>query len=279
MYQPAPVLPNLLHKKPMSKAYNLSLKTGPTSCLRTYLSGATTFVIPMNPFSRKVWRCWNLGRWAILEQVIYFDRIPFEKEAKFYAWNFPLPEIVNFILTGNLDNRPKISLLNHSWIWKVNVCYCHDWSTKIRKLVWRSLSAFFTCNKICYAIYEFAYFLLRPKKGGVQPVSTAIFLANYMKALWDQDYRLNAGFCNTLSIIYLSSLIKIDSWIQVQSTLCGGAIPASRKRRQRGNTVSDETVMYGYWSSVIALYDTDPSSRQRGRPTGRTTKQLLLEKG
>jgi hypothetical protein len=28
------------------------------------------------------------------------------------------------------------------------------------------------------------------------------------------------------------------------------AVPASRKRRRRGNTVSDETVMYGYWSSV-----------------------------
>jgi hypothetical protein len=31
---------------------------------------------------------------------------------------------------------------------------------------------------------------------------------------------------------------------------CGGGSPASRKRRRRGNTVSDETVMYGYWSSV-----------------------------
>jgi hypothetical protein len=28
-------------------------------------------------------------------------------------------------------------------------------------------------------------------------------------------------------------------------------VPASRKRRRGGNTVSDETVMYGYWSSVI----------------------------
>jgi hypothetical protein len=27
----------------------------------------------------------------------------------------------------------------------------------------------------------------------------------------------------------------------------------SRKRRQKGNTVSDETVMYGYWSSVTGL--------------------------
>jgi hypothetical protein len=38
--------------------------------------------------------------------------------------------------------------------------------------------------------------------------------------------------------------------------VCGGGLeylhlsPASRKRRRRGNTVSDETVMYGYWSSV-----------------------------
>jgi hypothetical protein len=28
------------------------------------------------------------------------------------------------------------------------------------------------------------------------------------------------------------------------------AVPASLMRRRRGNTVSDETVMYGYWSSV-----------------------------
>jgi hypothetical protein len=40
---------------------------------------------------------------------------------------------------------------------------------------------------------------------------------------------------------------------------CGGGLeyllrcPASRKRRQKGNTVSDETVMYGYWSSVTGL--------------------------
>jgi hypothetical protein len=40
------------------------------------------------------------------------------------------------------------------------------------------------------------------------------------------------------------------------SSPCGGRLeylhrsPASRKRRRRGNTVSDETVMYGYWSSV-----------------------------
>jgi hypothetical protein len=27
-------------------------------------------------------------------------------------------------------------------------------------------------------------------------------------------------------------------------------VPASRKRRRRGTTVSEETVMYGYWSSV-----------------------------
>jgi hypothetical protein len=30
-------------------------------------------------------------------------------------------------------------------------------------------------------------------------------------------------------------------------------VPASRKRRRRGNTFSDETVMYGYWSSVTGL--------------------------
>jgi hypothetical protein len=40
---------------------------------------------------------------------------------------------------------------------------------------------------------------------------------------------------------------------------CGGGLEyfhrsyASRKRRQKGNTVSDETVMYGYWSSVTGL--------------------------
>jgi hypothetical protein len=39
-------------------------------------------------------------------------------------------------------------------------------------------------------------------------------------------------------------------------TPCGGGLeylhrsPASHKRRRRGNTVSVETVMYGYWSSV-----------------------------
>jgi hypothetical protein len=31
------------------------------------------------------------------------------------------------------------------------------------------------------------------------------------------------------------------------------AVPASRKRPHKGNTVSDETVMYGYWSSVTGL--------------------------
>jgi hypothetical protein len=31
------------------------------------------------------------------------------------------------------------------------------------------------------------------------------------------------------------------------------AVHASRKRQQKGNTVSDETVMYGYWSSVTGL--------------------------
>jgi hypothetical protein len=31
------------------------------------------------------------------------------------------------------------------------------------------------------------------------------------------------------------------------------AVPVSRKRRHKGNTVSDETVMYGYWSSVTGL--------------------------
>jgi hypothetical protein len=42
-------------------------------------------------------------------------------------------------------------------------------------------------------------------------------------------------------------------------TPCGGGLeylhrcPASRKRRLKGNTVSDETVMYGYWSSVTGL--------------------------
>jgi hypothetical protein len=41
---------------------------------------------------------------------------------------------------------------------------------------------------------------------------------------------------------------------------CGGGLeylhrssPASRKRRHKGNTVSDETVLYGYWSSVTGL--------------------------
>jgi hypothetical protein len=28
------------------------------------------------------------------------------------------------------------------------------------------------------------------------------------------------------------------------------AVPANRKRRQKGNTVSDETVKCGYWASV-----------------------------
>jgi hypothetical protein len=46
-------------------------------------------------------------------------------------------------------------------------------------------------------------------------------------------------------------------------------IPASRKRRQKGNpVVSDETLMYGYESSAtlttgIALQITDPSSRHK----------------
>jgi hypothetical protein len=31
------------------------------------------------------------------------------------------------------------------------------------------------------------------------------------------------------------------------------AVPANRKRRRRGKPVLDEMVMYGYWSSVIAL--------------------------
>jgi hypothetical protein len=30
-------------------------------------------------------------------------------------------------------------------------------------------------------------------------------------------------------------------------------VPASRKRRQKGNTVSDETVKYGYWSLISRL--------------------------
>jgi hypothetical protein len=30
-------------------------------------------------------------------------------------------------------------------------------------------------------------------------------------------------------------------------------VPARRKKRRTGNTVSDEKVMYGYWTSVIAL--------------------------
>jgi hypothetical protein len=30
-------------------------------------------------------------------------------------------------------------------------------------------------------------------------------------------------------------------------------VPVSRKRRHKGNTVSDETVKYGYWSSVTEL--------------------------
>jgi hypothetical protein len=39
-----------------------------------------------------------------------------------------------------------------------------------------------------------------------------------------------------------------------------------RKRRQKGNTVSDETVKHSYWDQwVIALQTTDPFSRQRGR--------------
>jgi hypothetical protein len=43
-------------------------------------------------------------------------------------------------------------------------------------------------------------------------------------------------------------------------------VPARRKRRQKGNTVSDEMVKYSYWDqSVIALQTTDPFSHQRGR--------------
>jgi hypothetical protein len=35
---------------------------------------------------------------------------------------------------------------------------------------------------------------------------------------------------------------------------CGGGLEyLHRKRRHKGNTVSDETVMYGYWSSVTGL--------------------------
>jgi hypothetical protein len=47
-----------------------------------------------------------------------------------------------------------------------------------------------------------------------------------------------------------------DTVERSHSSPCGGgleystAVPASRKRRRRGNTVSDETVMYGYWFSV-----------------------------
>jgi hypothetical protein len=63
---------------------------------------------------------------------------------------------------------------------------------------------------------------------------------------------------------------------------CGGGIEyhhrnrTSRRRRRKGNSVSNETVIYGYGSFATltsewcTIQNTDPSSRQRGRPTSRS---------
>jgi hypothetical protein len=48
------------------------------------------------------------------------------------------------------------------------------------------------------------------------------------------------GFCTSSSLSY----VRIPVWRRVRIP------PPCRRRRQKGNTVSDETVMYGYWSSV-----------------------------
>jgi hypothetical protein len=55
------------------------------------------------------------------------------------------------------------------------------------------------------------------------------------------------------NILLFKPTLEYTVRVQTQS---GGGLehfhrsPWSRKRRRKGNTVSDETVMYGYWSSV-----------------------------
>jgi hypothetical protein len=106
--------------------------------------------------------------------------------------------------------------------------------TCIQKVPGKNLGQCYDCTLRCFVIF---YSLFRE-------VVEASQLVDYMAFYSSQKMEEIYSFEKDVNVCRIYRPHPV--WRRVISTI----VTATRKRRRRGNTVSDEAVMYGYWSSA-----------------------------